>query len=56
MVPVTVRRVGNFDTDCSIVQYWNQINQSTVTYTLKKMPKSPQALLLRLEKATITTG
>lgn len=44
----------NFDTDCSIVQYWNQINQSTVTYTLKKMPKSPQALFTTAEKATIT--
>lgn len=44
----------NFDTDCNIVKYWSQINGAAVTYTLKKMPQSPQALLSTAEKATIT--
>jgi SprB repeat len=44
----------NFDSDCSIVTYWNQINKSCVLYTLVKMPKSPQALLTTAEKAIIT--
>jgi inosine/xanthosine triphosphate pyrophosphatase family protein len=44
----------NFDSDCSIVTYWSQINQATVTYTLVKMPKSPQALFTTAEKAIIT--
>jgi len=44
----------NFDNDCSIVTYWTQINGATVTYTLTKMPKSPQALFTAAEKATIT--
>ncbi|HLG41448.1 MAG TPA: hypothetical protein VI461_17340 [Chitinophagaceae bacterium] len=44
----------NFDTDCSIVSWWSQINQTCVTYTMKKMPKSPQALLTTTEKAVIT--
>lgn len=44
----------NFDNDCSIVSKWSQINQSCVTYTLKKMPKSPQPLLTAAEKLVIT--
>lgn len=44
----------NFDSDCSIVTYWNQIYQSTVTYTLTRMPKSPQSLLTAAEKQVIT--
>ncbi|MBL0134299.1 MAG: hypothetical protein IPP79_09955 [Chitinophagaceae bacterium] len=44
----------NFDNDCNIVTYWSQINNSCVTYTLKKMPISPQALLTTTEKAVIT--
>ncbi len=44
----------NFDADCSIVTKWSQINQSTVTYTLKKMPISPQALFTAAEKAMVT--
>ncbi len=45
----------NFDADCSIVSYWNQINGATVTGTLKKMPLSPQAALTAAEKQIITT-
>jgi len=44
----------NFDTDCSIVTYWSQINRSCVTYTMTKMPKSPQSLLTAAEKLIIT--
>ena len=44
----------NFDTDCSIVTYWSQINGSCVTGTLKKMPKSPQTALTTAQKQTIT--
>lgn len=44
----------NFDNDCSIVTYWNQINGACVTYSLKKMPISPQALLTTAEKQLIT--
>lgn len=44
----------NFDQDCSIVTYWNQINKSCVLYTMVKMPKSPQALLTAAEKQIIT--
>jgi len=44
----------NFDNDCNIVTYWNQINNATVTYTLKKMPLSPQALFTAAEQQTIT--
>jgi hypothetical protein len=44
----------NFDSDCSIVSKWSQINGACVTYTLVKMPKSPQALLTTAEKAVIT--
>jgi hypothetical protein len=44
----------NFDNDCSIITYWSQINQSAVTYTLTRMPKSPQPLLNTAEKAMIT--
>lgn len=44
----------NFDSDCSIVTYWSQINQATVTYTMIKMPKSPQALFTTAEKAIVT--
>jgi SprB repeat len=44
----------NFDNDCSIVSKWSQINQSCVTYTLVKMPKSPQPLLTAAEKQKIT--
>jgi hypothetical protein len=44
----------NFDSDCNIVSYWSQINQATVTYTMVKMPKSPQALFSAAEKAIIT--
>lgn len=44
----------NFDPDCSIVTYWNQINRSCVLYTMTKMPKSPQALLTTAEKQKIT--
>jgi len=44
----------NFDNDCSIVSKWSQINQACVTYTLKKMPLSPQPLLTAAEKQIIT--
>ncbi len=44
----------NFDADCSIVTKWSQINGACVTYTLKKMPISPQSLLNATEKAMIT--
>lgn len=44
----------NFDKDCSIVTYWSQINGACVTYTLKKMPISPQAILTTAEKQIIT--
>jgi hypothetical protein len=44
----------NFDADCSIVTNWNQINGACVTYTLKKMPINPQALLTAAEKLIIT--
>jgi len=44
----------NFDNDCSIVNYWSQINRSTVLYTMTKMPKSPQALFSASEKLIIT--
>jgi hypothetical protein len=44
----------NFDNDCSIVTSWSQINGACVTYTLKKMPISPQALLTTAEKQIIT--
>lgn len=44
----------NFDNDCNIVTYWSQINGSAVTYTLKRMPKSPQSLLTAAEKQVIT--
>lgn len=44
----------NFDTDCSIVTNWSKINGACVTYTLKKMPISPQATLTTAEKTIIT--
>lgn len=44
----------NFDADCSIVTYWSQINKTAVTYTMTKMPISPQPLLTAAEKTTIT--
>lgn len=44
----------NFDSDCSIVTYWSQIQGACVTYTLKKMPISPQAILTTAEKQVIT--
>ncbi len=44
----------NFDSDCNIVTYWSQINGAAVTYTLKKMPQSPQSLLTAAEKQLIT--
>jgi hypothetical protein len=44
----------NFDTNCSIVTYWSQINRSTVLYTMTRMPKSPQSLFTTAEKAIIT--
>ncbi len=44
----------NFDADCSIVTKWSQINGACVTYTLKKMPISPQSLLNATEKTMIT--
>lgn len=44
----------NFDSDCSIVNWWSQINQACVTYSLNRMPKSPQPLLTATEKAVIT--
>jgi SprB repeat len=45
----------NFDTDCSIVGYWSQINGACVTGALKKMPISPQPALTTAEKLVITT-
>jgi hypothetical protein len=42
----------NFDDDCSIVQWWNKINSSSVTGN--SMPKSPQAKLTTAEKTAIT--
>jgi hypothetical protein len=44
----------NFDNDCSIVSWWSQINQTAVTYTMTKMPISPQSLLTAAEKQKIT--
>jgi hypothetical protein len=45
----------NFDADCNLVLYWNQINMCSVTYQLTpKMPKSPQALFTTAEKQIIT--
>jgi SprB repeat len=44
----------NFDNDCSIVTNWSQINGACITYTLKKMPLSPQAPLTAAEKLVIT--
>jgi hypothetical protein len=44
----------NFDSDCSIVTKWSQINAACVTYTLKRMPISPQAILSASEKLIIT--
>ncbi len=44
----------NFDPDCSIVTYWNQINKACVLYTMVPMPKSPQPLLTAAEKLVIT--
>lgn len=44
----------NFDSDCNIVSKWSQINGACVTYTLKKMPISPQATLTAAEKLVIT--
>lgn len=44
----------NFDNDCSIVTKWSQINGACVTYTLKKMPISPQPILTAAEKQKIT--
>ncbi|MFZ4058651.1 MAG: beta strand repeat-containing protein [Ferruginibacter sp.] len=42
----------NFDTDCSVVGYWNQINKSCVTYQMAQMPPSQQ--LPATEKQAIT--
>ncbi len=44
----------NFDTDCNVVKYWNQINGACITGALKKMPISPQPALTAAEKQTIT--
>ncbi len=44
----------NFDADCSVVNYWNQINGATVTGKLKTMPLNPQPALTAAEKTTIT--
>jgi len=44
----------NFDTDCKIVSAWSGINGSCVTYTLNKMPLSPQPNLTATEKQAIT--
>lgn len=46
----------NFDADCSIVTYWDQINKTSVLYTAGwvKMPKSPQAFFSAAEKTIIT--
>jgi SprB repeat len=45
----------NFDSDCNVVSKWSQINQTTVTYTMKKMPISPQPFFTAAEKAIITS-
>lgn len=46
----------NFDSDCSIVSKWADINHTSVLYTngWKKMPKSPQALFTTAEKTIFT--
>jgi hypothetical protein len=44
----------NFDADCSIVTYWSQINRTSVTYTMTRMPINPQPLLTTAEKQKIT--
>ena len=44
----------NFDPDCNLVKFWNQINQACVTGGLKKMPLSPQPALTAAEKQVIT--
>ena len=42
----------NFDSDCSIISKWSQINKACVTYQLIQMPPSQQ--LTAAEKALIT--
>jgi uncharacterized membrane protein len=42
----------NFDNDCDIVNNWNQINKSCVTYQLNQMPPSSQ--LSTSQKSQIT--
>jgi hypothetical protein len=44
----------NFDNDCNIVNRWSQINGACITYTLNRMPISPQPALTAAEKAVIT--
>jgi large repetitive protein len=44
----------NFDSDCSIISKWSQINGSCITGTLANMPISPQAALTAAEKKVIT--
>jgi hypothetical protein len=44
----------NFDSDCSIVTKWSQINGACITGTLVTMPISPQAPLTAAEKLVIT--
>jgi hypothetical protein len=44
----------NFDNNCSIVNWWSQINRTCITYTLARMPINPQPTLTVAEKAIIT--
>jgi hypothetical protein len=44
----------NFDSDCSIVSNWSQINGACITGTLVTMPINPQAPLTTAEKQIIT--
>lgn len=45
----------NFDSDCSVVGFWSQINGACVTGSLTKMPISPQTALTAAQKASITS-
>jgi inosine/xanthosine triphosphate pyrophosphatase family protein len=44
----------NFDSDCSIISKWSQINGACITGTLANMPINPQVPLTAAEKKVIT--
>jgi len=51
----TATKGYNFDSDCSVLTYWSQINGACVTGTLARMPISPQTALTAAQKASITS-